>query len=618
VEVTSENMEEPYYNTNPNGSIQIPDSVMYNGITYLVSGIGEFAFFGCDQIMDVTMGNHVLSIMRYAFAYCEKVSTIYIPENVTYFGIGVFCNCIELKYINIPNGIKEISHLLFWRCLKLKNIRIPDSVTSIGGEAFFSCHSLTRLDIPDATVRIYSMAFSECIQLDTFLIGSNNKRFKIIDGILYTKNMDTLLVCAAGKKGNITIPNTVKWIDLYAFSECGKLTGPLVIPNSVTYICDNAFKLCTGFNSLQIGDSVKYIGNSVFYSCNKISGAVIIPNAVSYLGLLSFHSCSNIDSIFLSDSLNLIDLYVFYECSKLKYIHFGELISLIKRGAFQDCDGLKELIIPNTVKKIEEESFIGCSGLTSVIIGDSVKSIGGHAFSNCGNLKYLTIGKSIQDIWSYAFYEDINLKEINIKTAFPPNIKYTSFEEVPDTILLYVPCGSSTYYQSDTNWNKFSNIQEGDMEYCIKMKVNNDYFGTTTASTPDCITYQSILTAIPSRRHLFTQWSDGNTDNPRTVIVTSDTTFTAIFTYTSAIEEQGMDNFIKIYPNPANEFITLENKQNIMKEVCMYDISGREVKRISISTNKITLDVSDLQRGMYVMKVSTEKGVITRKIQIIR
>jgi len=45
---------------------------------------------------------------------------------------------------------------------------------------------------------------------------------------------------------------------------------------------------------------------------------------------------------------------------------------------------------------------------------------------------------------------------------------------------------------------------------------------------------------------------------------------------------------------------------------------GKEIKRYFVNDNKTTLDVSALQSGLYVLKIKTKEGLLTRKVQIIR
>jgi hypothetical protein len=78
------------------------------------------------------------------------------------------------------------------------------------------------------------------------------------------------------------------------------------------------------------------------------------------------------------------------------------------------------------------------------------------------------------------------------------------------------------------------------------------------------------------------------------------------------------ENSLSVFPNPANEQITLDDGQGVIKDISIYDIMGRKIRKHSINTTKSTLDVSNLQSGMYFLKILTEQGILTRKVQIIR
>jgi len=75
---------------------------------------------------------------------------------------------------------------------------------------------------------------------------------------------------------------------------------------------------------------------------------------------------------------------------------------------------------------------------------------------------------------------------------------------------------------------------------------------------------------------------------------------------------------LQIYPNPSNDKFTLDNGQKLMKEVYLYDVMGRKVQYLPVNAPSTTVDVSDLPNGIYVVKISTASGVLTRKVQIIR
>ncbi|MEN0047027.1 MAG: T9SS type A sorting domain-containing protein [Bacteroidota bacterium] len=71
---------------------------------------------------------------------------------------------------------------------------------------------------------------------------------------------------------------------------------------------------------------------------------------------------------------------------------------------------------------------------------------------------------------------------------------------------------------------------------------------------------------------------------------------------------------IKIYPNPATNFIEFQNPQDKVKRVVVYNLVGRPIRKMAATSGKNWYDVSDLSRGMYLIQLLDAKGtVITTK-----
>ncbi|NLE63043.1 MAG: T9SS type A sorting domain-containing protein [Bacteroidales bacterium] len=85
----------------------------------------------------------------------------------------------------------------------------------------------------------------------------------------------------------------------------------------------------------------------------------------------------------------------------------------------------------------------------------------------------------------------------------------------------------------------------------------------------------------------------------------------------SSIKEVNMHD-ISIYPNPANTQLSIDNGDIAMQELLLYDISGRLLKRVSVHANTTSLDVSDLQNGIYLIKITTPNATFVRKVQVVR
>ncbi|MGD0711336.1 MAG: T9SS type A sorting domain-containing protein [Bacteroidales bacterium] len=83
----------------------------------------------------------------------------------------------------------------------------------------------------------------------------------------------------------------------------------------------------------------------------------------------------------------------------------------------------------------------------------------------------------------------------------------------------------------------------------------------------------------------------------------------SVLTSVTQLEEK--NDTVKIFPNPANENLTIETSQKSYIEIL--SIEGQLIKTINTSRNKTNIDVSSFPSGVYVVEVKTEKGVEVKK-----
>ena len=127
------------------GDIIIPETIVFNQVSYGVTSIGEEAFNCCDSLTSIVIPDGVTSIGESAFSDCSSLTSIVIPDSVTSIGRGAFYKCSSLTTVVIPDSVMSIESWAFKYCSSLTSIVIPDSVTSIGNEAFEGCPSLTSI-----------------------------------------------------------------------------------------------------------------------------------------------------------------------------------------------------------------------------------------------------------------------------------------------------------------------------------------------------------------------------------------------------------------------------------------------------------------------------------------
>ncbi len=459
VEVTK---DDSYYELT---SINILPTVSYGGKSYLVSSIGNEAFFGCEGLTSVIIPNSVTSIGGSAFSWCHSLTSVTIPNSVTAIGDYAFSGCSSLTSVSISNSLTSISTGLFSHCGSLKRVTIPNSVSSIGNEAFSGCEGLTSVTIPNSVTTIGDDAFSWCGGLTGVTIPSS---------VTSISNY-TFQNCKSLK--SVTIPNSVISIGFRAFFECESLSS-VIIPNSVTSIGDEAFSSCGSLKSITIPSSLTSIGNGVFSYCTSLTG-VTIPNSVTSIGNGVFSYCSSLTSVTIPNSVTSIGDYAFCYCESLSSVIIPNSVSSISAGLFSWCHSLTSVTIPNSVTSIGfqaffwctrltgvtipnsvttigDDAFSWCGGLTSVIIGNSVTSIGNGVFSDCEGLASVTIGNSVTSIGGGAFNGCRGLAGITSWPINPPKLGPNCFDGVDHSIPLSVS-DVQAYSQAD-GWREFSNI----------------------------------------------------------------------------------------------------------------------------------------------------------------
>jgi len=59
--------------------------------------------------------------------------------------------------------------------------------------------------------------------------------------------------------------------------------------------------------------------------------------------------------------------------------------------------------------------------------------------------------------------------------------------------------------------------------------------------------------------------------------------------------------------------LTLDNGKEIINEIQIFDMLGKEVKHIFIKDTKTTLNINELNNGFYFLRIQTERGIINKR-----
>lgn len=143
--------------------------------------------------------------------------------------------------------------------------------------------------------------------------------------------------------------------------------------------------------------------------------------------------------------------------------------------------------------------FYGNTSVTEVVLPNEITTIGDYAFDGC-----------------------TNLDKVVITSEVPPTLGDNVFE---DTTTVYVP-----YEYLDAYGEAWGDeVEIAPIGDYYQITVTAGEHGSATGSGWYALNESVVLTATADEGYEFTQWSDGNTDNPRTITVLGDATYTCAF-----------------------------------------------------------------------------------------
>ena len=359
------------------------------------------------------------------------------------------------------------------------------SVTSIGRAAFYGCTGLTSITIPNGVTNIGGSAFYGCTSLTSIIIP--NSVTSIGEGVFRGCNSLTSVTWNAKAYSDFDNERNTPFY-YYVYS------GPNEYLN---------FDIRSQITSFTFGDSVQHIPA---YLCERMTNltSVTIPNSVTSIGKEAFWECIGLTSVTIGNSVTNIGSYAFSRCRSLTSVTIGNSVTSIGKAAFSSCTGLTSVTIPNSVTSIGGDAFWGCKNVETIVFGSGVETIGESAFSGCQSIYEMTI---------YA--------------TKVPTIQENTFAGVGTGATLRVPAGCAKKYKAHPYWGVF-NIEEIPSEYTITVTCDPKQ-GQVTGGGTYTDGSKATLTATPNNGYVFTQWSDGNKDNPRKVTVTADAIYTAEF-----------------------------------------------------------------------------------------
>lgn len=239
-----------------------------------------------NKIKRVVIHDGVTSIGNYAFYDCYYISDVTLPESIKSIGKYSFRSCINLTDITLPDNLKSIGNSAFSGCSRLVNIVFSENLESIGDSAFYYCKSLTEIMLPDSVTTIGSWAFELCTSLT-----------------------------------NVRLSENLTGIKSWVFSNCYSLAG-IKFPDKIERIGSYAFSSCKNLASIELPENLTVIEGLAFAECDTLS-SITFPKQVTNIAMLAFYNCKDLTTLFFEGDAPTIGISSFYNVNATAYFPSG-------------------------------------------------------------------------------------------------------------------------------------------------------------------------------------------------------------------------------------------------------------------------------------------------------
>ena len=412
-------------------NVKIPESVVYNGVTFTVTKIADKAFANCTSLESISIPGSVVQVGNLQWGKYEKDSSE-LP----------FYNCTSLKRVRFEDGVQSIV---------LGSHNYGGNSTSYNKGLFSSCpleevyvgRNITYLENVhysfEANPRYYGYsAFYNQPKLAKITISPSVTK---IAPYLFYKNAAITLT---------DLPK-VKEIGRSAFEECSKLTT-LNLGQALETVGDCAFQNCTNVTKLTFPDATTEIGSRAFAYCSSVT-EITVGQGLKSVGDYSFVDCGSFTALVLPDKFTTMGGSAFEGCRKLTNAKLGQSLTSVPNNAFKNCIALSEMNLPATVKSIGDQAFYNDSTIAVVTMREGLETIGNEVFWNNSGVRSFDIPGTVQTIGTNSFYGCTNtstLKFLDGDGILTIDTKNTRSRKIDDML-----SNNPHYYANDRKYDYF-------------------------------------------------------------------------------------------------------------------------------------------------------------------
>ncbi len=377
-----------------------------NGDTYALSGIGTFAG-GQLRIPYYHQGKPVTEISEKAFFQNATVTSVLIPDSVSSIGNSAFEGCTALRSVTLGAGLSALQKNIFKDCAALESVKISENCTTLGNHIktstnpgdymFRNCVSLTSVDLPESLLSIGNYAFYDCSALETVTGGEGLGQVgkDIVSGTAYYARgenwQDGILYIGAAAVGAETDIRTAN-----------------IRPGTVTLARCLFWKYYPSLRSVTLPEGVRYIGYYAFSECPALE-EVSLPSSLEYIYYYVFEGSENIKTVrYAGDLHGWHSIKAYYEPAAGYELYFGGKPAAITYTISAD---VHSYVCDTCGETVSAEHVFG---------GDLVCTVCGYAWDKQANGSHGLYFKLNDDGGSYSLWSlwDCTDKDVVIPASY--------------------------------------------------------------------------------------------------------------------------------------------------------------------------------------------------------
>lgn len=409
----------PAVNADVTEALVIPETITFYGQTFTVNAVADYAFYQT-KISEIDLSEQITSIGNYAFFQCYQLTDVTGGDDITNIGAYAFS------------------------ASKLTKAFIPDNVETIGEYAFYSNSALKEVIFGPKVKSISSNFITYCDNIE-----------KVVFNGTYTEIPASFLYGKTSLK-EVVLGDQITSIGSQAFYNDYNLVQ-VTLSEGLTSIGQNAFYNCDSLTAITIPNNVRSIGASAFYDCDGLT-TITIPDNVTSMGTYTFYDCDGLLNVTISNGLTTIGERAFYSCNSLREVTGGENVTTIGSNAFAYCSSLTSFDCHDKVTTLSSYALAYCSMLKELKGLKGITNVNSYAIYQDYNLTELEMGENLT-VWnsqsSYSGSYTLKLLSITLPGETFPFTNSNSTYGLPDGMILFVPDTLVETYKNNTITSRF-------------------------------------------------------------------------------------------------------------------------------------------------------------------